>query len=313
VAFFFAEGLPAEEPRVLWRMRPQVNPEAIELRFLRLCEQYHNLEMWCDERAAASLPRAAGDPARFTCDDSEELAKHVRRELQLGDRPGQCLLAVLEEVCAVKIFHLEFEPSGTAASTVSDTFGAAILLNAGSDRWRRNHDLAHELFHLLTWFLLHPASNGPMAAGEWQEKLATSFAANLLMPSDSFRSAVNSRARNGKIAFESLFDIAREFDVSIESVLQRMHIVYNPGQAHTDRTMREIEQAKRLTPLLGDRESSKPLPWPARYRALAVKALRRGEISIGRFAEYLSLSRHEAMRFVEQEAPDGEEVQVAPA
>jgi hypothetical protein len=89
--------------------------------------------------------------------------------------------------------------------------------------------------------------------------------------------------------------------------------VYNRGQADSDRTVREIEQAKRLAPLLGDRESPKPHPWPARYRALAVKALRRREISIGRFAEYLSISRHEAMRFVEQEVPDGEEVQVAPA
>jgi hypothetical protein len=46
---------------------------------------------------------------------------------------------------------------------------------------------------------------------------------------------------------------------------------------------------------------------------LAIKALRRGEFAIGRFAEYLNINRQEAMRFVEQEVPDGEEVQVTPA
>ena len=37
---------------------------------------------------------------------------------------------VIEEVCGVKVFHLDFEPSGTAASAVSETFAAAVLLNA---------------------------------------------------------------------------------------------------------------------------------------------------------------------------------------
>lgn len=313
VSFFLAEGPIAAEPAVLWRKRPEENAEAIEVGFLRHCEQYHNLEIWCNERASFSLPQAKGDAARFGYDEAEELARQVRRDLQLGDRPGQCLLAVLEEVCGVKIFHQSFEPSGTAASALSDAFGAGILLNANNARWRRNHDLAHELFHLLTWSLFHPIAGGSMVAGEWEEKLATSFAANLLMPAEPFKSAINARARDGKISYESLFDIAREFDVSVESVLWRMHFVYNRGQAKSDLTRQEIDQARRLAPMLEDRESPQPHPWPERYRALAIKALRRGEIAIGRFAEYLSISRHEALRFVEQEAPDGEEVQIAPA
>jgi transcriptional regulator with XRE-family HTH domain len=145
VSFFFADGPIAAEPAVLWRTRPEENAEEIEVKFLRLCEQYHNLEIWCDERAPVSLPQAKVDAGRFGYSDAEELARQVRRDLQLGDRPGQCLLAVLEEVCGVKVFHLDFEPSGAAASTVCETFGAAVLLNAKNARWRRNHDLAHEL------------------------------------------------------------------------------------------------------------------------------------------------------------------------
>ena len=71
--------------------------------------------------------------------------------------------------------------------------------------------------------------------------------------------------------------------------------------------------SKTLAPLLEEREDRKPHPWPDRYRSLAIKALRRGEMSIGRFAEYLNIRRQEAMRYVEQEVPDGEEVQVTSA
>jgi Zn-dependent peptidase ImmA (M78 family) len=294
-------------------MRPTQDAEETEVRFLRLCEQYHNLEMWCDERVPTRLPSAKGDAAHYGYIEAEELAKRVRQELQLGDRPGQCLLGVLEEVCGVKVFHLEFEPSGAAASAVSDTFGAAVLLNGKNARWRRNHDLAHELFHLLTWSVFHPAVGASPIAGEPEEKFATCFAVNLLMPSDPFRTAVNSRLRDGKITFESLYDVAREFDVSVESVLWRIHFLNNRGSAGSNKTKEYIERAKLLAPLLEEREDRKPHPWPARYHALAIKALRRGELAIGRFAEYLNISRHEAMRFVEQEAPDSEEVQVTPA
>jgi len=313
LSFFLAEGPITAEPAVLWRQRPQENAEEIEVEFLRLCEQYFNLEVWCNERATVSLPQTQHDLPPFGYNYAEELAKRVRRELQLGDRPGQCLLAVLEEVCGIKVFHLDFEPSGTAASAVSESFGMAVLLNTDNARWRRNHDLAHELFHLLTWALFHPDTSGAMVAEDWEEKLATAFAANLLMPTEPFRSAVNSRVHEEKITFESLFDIAREFDVSIESLLWRMHIVYNRGRSGSDQTKREIEQARQFAPLLEDRESPKPHPWPPRYRALAIKALRRGEISIGRFAAYLKISRQEAMGFVEQEVPTDEEIQLTPA
>jgi Zn-dependent peptidase ImmA (M78 family) len=225
------------------------------------------------------------------------------------------LLAVLEEVCGVKIFHLKFEPTGTAASVVSDNFGPAVLLNANNVQWRRNYDLAHELFHLLTWPVFHPASTGPVLSSALEESLANCFASSLLMPIEPFRSAVNSRMHDEKISFESLFDISREFDVSIESLMWRMHFVYGRGKSRSEQTRQEIERAKQLVPLLRteERENQAPRELPARYHALAVKALRRGEIAIGRFAEYLNISRHEAMRFVEQETPDGEEVQITPA
>lgn len=313
VTFFLAEGPLTPEPTVLWRERPARGAEQIEVKFLRLCEQYHNLEMWCDDRAPVCLPPATGDPARYGYAQAEELAKRVRQELQLGDRPGLSLMATLEEVCGVKVFHLEFEPSGTAASSVSETFGAAVLLNSKNDRWQRNEDLAHELFHLLTWSIFHPAAETTVIAGELEEQLATCFARHLLLPTDPFRTAINSRMRDGKMKFESLFDVAREFDVSVGCALLQTYFLYARGPAGADQVKQEIEKTKVLAPPWEDRQNQKPHPWPARYHVLAVRALQHGELAIGRFAEYVNITRQEAMRFVEQEVPDGADIQVTPA
>jgi len=64
---------------------------------------------------------------------------------------------------------------------------------------------------------------------------------------------------------------------------------------------------------LAEGEQDEPPRRPARFFALALKALCSGEISTGRFAEYLGISRIEARRYVEQEEGEHEEVAVATA
>jgi XRE family transcriptional regulator, fatty acid utilization regulator len=315
VAFFLADGPVAPEPAVLWRMRPSKDAEEIEVRFLRLCEQYHNLEVWCDEHIPSCLPRATGDASLFDFRRTKVLAKEVRDHLQLGDRPGQSLLRVLEEVCAVKVFHLPFEPTGTAASTKSETFGPAILLNSVNARWRRNFDLAHELFHLLTWELFRHSTDASSAlASEQEERLANCFASHVLMPAEILRLTVEQYLTDAKgtLPVDAVFNIARQFDVSVDALMWQIHSLF-PRHADAETTKRQIEHIKAFAPLFEERDQLEPPTWPVRYHALAAKAFRKGELSTGRFAEYLNISRQEAMRFVEQEIPDGEEVQVTTA
>jgi Zn-dependent peptidase ImmA (M78 family)/transcriptional regulator with XRE-family HTH domain len=314
VAFFLGEGQPAPEV-VLWRKRPESGAEGTEAEFLRLCEQYHNLEVWTGKELPVCLPDVKGEPARYAYPDAESLAKRVRDAMNLGDRPALSLLAVLEEVCGVKVFHLDFEPSGTAASARSEAFGAAILLNRTHKRWRRNFDLAHELFHLLTWSIFRqaaPAQTTSSCAGEQEEKLATCFARNLLMPVEAFRAAVQAKVRQDKITFEDLYDVARQFDVSLEAALRQTSFLRLLGGTQHD-VETAVERASLLAPVFEKREETEPPVRPERFWALAVQALRHGAISIGRFAEYLGITRQEAMRYIEQEVTEDEEVPVAPA
>jgi XRE family transcriptional regulator, fatty acid utilization regulator len=280
---------------VLWREKPGAAAGDLEAQFLQLCRQYRNLEVWCAAEAAVSLPAIA--PAHgttFTYEDVAELAKDTRRQLLLGERPARGLLAALEEECGVKVFHLPFEPSGTAACARSDAFGAAILLNAKNVRWRRNFDLAHELFHLLTWSRFDH-SHG--ASSKEEEHFANAFASHLLLPEDAVRTAVHQRVRNGRIAIEGLYEIARDFDVSVEALLWRAKAIYGHTQ---EATQRAVDRAKTYARAYEERSGEVPPIRPARFHGLAVTALRKGEISQGRFAEYLGISRREAQEYVDQ-------------
>lgn len=310
LASLLDEGAQAA-PRVLWRQRPpSPKAEEIQATLLDLADKYRMLEALCEQRTVIELPSVPRGDSPFTWSAAASLARRVRNELGLGDRPGQTLLRVLEEVCNVKVFHLEFEPGGSAACTLSDQFGAAILLNSKNVRWRRNFDLAHELFHLLTWkFFRHDTEETEDRPSDMEEKLATCFARNLLMPEEVFREAVDGARRDdGRIGFDGLFEVAREFDVSVEAVVWQIGFVYN---IPSERLQPIVESVRVRSASWEVRAKDTPPHRPLRFEALARQALRKGQISTGRFAEHMGVSRRDAMRVVEQDAAEDVQVEVA--
>jgi Zn-dependent peptidase ImmA (M78 family) len=142
-----------------------------------------------------------------------------------------------------------------------------------------------------------------------EEKLATCFARNLLMPQESLREAVDAQRREkGKLSFDDLFEIARQFDVSVEALLRHIGFVYNLDSAVVQQ---QIDRLLGQMSFWDERERDTPSERPLRFRALARQALRKGLISTGRYAEYLGITRREAMQVVEQDAEEDVEVEVA--
>jgi len=196
------------------------------------------------------------------------------------------LKQTLEENFYVKIFHLDF--SGSAISTVSEEFGPAILLNARSKLWRRNYDLAHELFHLLTWNIFRTINVENNELSEYEEKLANAFASKLLLPTDVVKDKIEAgMSEKGKIAFDTLDEIAREFGVSLEALIWRMLYLYNKTDEEIEKY---IEQAKRVKTNRPLRQSDKPDKLPERYCSLAIRALNEGKLSLMQFAKYMGIS-----------------------
>ncbi|MCF7973058.1 MAG: helix-turn-helix domain-containing protein [Phycisphaerae bacterium] len=285
---------PMSSQLVMWRSKPE-NAKEIEAEFLELCGQYHHLEVCTSHDSNQNLPKLDSPSARFGYPEAIDLAEATRGHFSLGYRSGESLLFVLEEVYKVKVFHLDLGPAGIAACAYSSTFGPAILMNKNVCRWRRNHDIAHELFHLLTWERFN--HDGEICEPtSMEEKLATCFAGNLLLPETLVRTSIDkARDEQGRISFSNLDAIARQFDVSLVSLVWRMHFLYKQNE---ETTKANEQKAREYVETAPREDGPFPSKYPERYRALAIEALQDGQISIGKFSKYMSMSRREARRFI---------------
>jgi Zn-dependent peptidase ImmA (M78 family)/transcriptional regulator with XRE-family HTH domain len=296
VEFFFSENTPAE-PILLWRSSPanETDRKKIEAEFKELCEQYHKLEVLTDELRDIRLPEPDyKNSDKFQFRDAYTLAHKTAKEFSLGDIPSSSLKRVLEEKYYIKIFHLPFE--GSAVSTV-DQFGYAILLNSSEStkEWRRNYDLAHELFHLLTWDVFRKKV-GDCMPSDREEKLANAFASALLMPEELLNDKIRQYSSDkGQISFDRLNDIAREFDVSLEALLWRLHFVYHKEESETTKYIEIVKNYR--TP----RQSVAPGKFPERYCALAERALREGKLSLLQFAKFMDISYKKAQEYLTED------------
>ena len=299
IEFFLSDELPAENV-MLWRGAPNNKEETkqTEAEFRQLCEQYHMLEILTGEARKAKLP--ASDvikPEEFTFEQAESFARKVWIELCLGDIPSASLKRILEERYYVKIFHLSFK--GSAISTVSVEFGPSILLNAKNKPWRRNYDLAHELFHLFTWDIFRNNPTRDIQPSPHEEKLANAFASKLLMPEDSLRQRIDMRKNTeGQISLDQLDEIAREFSVSLDALVYRIANLFRIKKEDTEKY---LDVAKRLAELHKPRESDKPDKLPERYYSLAIRALNEGKLSLMQFAKYMDMSYKKAQRYLTED------------
>lgn len=311
IDFFLSEGAFVDEV-MLWRDPPSSDEEvkSTEAEFRQLCGQYHRLELLIEKSKDTSLPQHRGSQEQFTFRDSDRLAEGFQKQFLAGEIPSASLRQVLEERFFVKIFHLQFE--GSAISTLSPEFGPAILLNSKNVLWRRNFDLAHELFHLLTWSIFRNPSSQTDTTTEQEEKLANAFASRLLLPTDAVRNRIDDlKDEKDEISMERLDEIAREFGVSLDALLWRLRSLYGKSVEEIQQCIQEAAKLKLTRP---PRRSDQPDRLPERYWSLAVRALHEGKLSLMQFAKYTGLSYKEAQEYLtDRENQADEEVSISVA
>ncbi len=291
---FFLVDKPIIESVMLWRDKPQTDEEckSTEREFYRLCQQYRDLEILMDEVKEPKLPVPDfREPEGFDFDQAELFAKEVQEKFRLGDVPIASLKQILEEMYFVKIFYLDF--GGSAISTVSQEFGPAVLLNSRNKQWRRSYDLAHELFHILTWDVFRAGSKSKT---QDEDKLANAFASRLLMPAESIKDRVRASVNDkDQISLNKLDDIAREFDVSLIALVYRVASIY---RFKKEDTVKHIDSVERYLGVTKPRPSCEPVTLPDRYSDLALRALREGRLSLMQFSKYMGISYRKAQEYL---------------
>jgi len=152
--FFESDVLP--EPTPLWRKIEISDVKQEQRQFLLFLERYSDLEnllglkqSWAEIRSPFGRDDFANDEFAV----ADKLGAHIHQILDLGSRPACNLLNVLETKSRFKILHVPLKEGVSGASIVDDTLGVGMLINAKDAPWRRNFDLAHELFHIVTWHI----------------------------------------------------------------------------------------------------------------------------------------------------------------
>lgn len=283
----------------LWRKPPQAErKQQIEAAISYRCEQYSLLERLLNlkVRKGTLLDVAIEDIG--TSNSISKLAERFRDYLGLGSRPAFAMQKVLEQDFGVKILFAEI-PEGSALSTSDPEFGSVIVINSDETPWRRNYDLAHELFHLVTWKVVSLSDLEDKAYFGEIEKKAEKFASVLLLPASEVQAEVMERLETQKqFAYSDVVDIAMEFGVSAKALLYRMANLRMLEWEEADRIAKDQELLEISRHKRQDEKREKPKS--ERFISLAVRCLRKGLISRGKFAEMVGIDRSEIDDFIEE-------------
>jgi Zn-dependent peptidase ImmA (M78 family)/transcriptional regulator with XRE-family HTH domain len=294
--YFFETKVPLD-PVLLWRKTEGSDIRNEQQQFLSFLENYSRLEnllglkrRW--KEILTNLDRDDFAEKGFeTCD---KLGTDIHRRLDLGSRPACNLLNILDNTLRFKVIHLGLGDGLSGASIMDSTLGVGILINANDAPWRRNFDLAHELFHIVTWNIFSHEEIGDGSRKTKPEQYADSFAASLLLPKEHLLAALKEIAVNQELKLVDIIELAKEFGVSSEAVLWRLANLnkLKKGQVEkilSDSEFRNLDRGLRR----GLYEEQQPEKFPHRYVSLACRCLMEGKISRGLFAEYMEIDRSE--------------------
>lgn len=160
-----------------------------------------------------------------TFEDAQAAAEALGARWALGVRPADSLQAAIEEQLGTLVLFVD-APAGISGAASQVPGLNAVLVNRREPEGRRNFDLAHELFHLLTWDVMPPerveAVEVPHGGkGRRVEQLAENFAAALLMPSAIMRARWRGRDGDGDL-HEWLNATATDLRVSAKAAKWRL-------------------------------------------------------------------------------------------
>jgi Zn-dependent peptidase ImmA (M78 family)/DNA-binding XRE family transcriptional regulator len=135
------------------------------------------------DRAAPNLRQALKLTARSTFEDAMAAGERFAKDFELGLVPAKRLAEVMERKLGILVLMVDaIDRVSGAACRLPDL--DAVIINRHEVVGRRHFDLAHELFHILTWDAMppeHVEEASEIGKGR-VEQLANNFASALLMP-----------------------------------------------------------------------------------------------------------------------------------
>ena len=160
---------------------------------------------------------------RSTFEEAWEAGEALAEKFALGDTPAAKLHRAVEREMNIVLLYVDPPESISGAACRLPEFNA-VLINRSEVPGRRNYDLAHEVFHMLTWDMMPPPPREMMyddpRKGPRVERLADNFSAGLLMPRKSLQTKWEHKG--GVDLHEWITKTAREYCVSAKALYYRL-------------------------------------------------------------------------------------------
>lgn len=227
-----------------------------------------------------------------TFEEAQAAAEAIVGSWHLGERPAESLHSAAERYLNALVLYVD-APSGISGAASQVPHLNSVLVNRREPEGRRNYDLAHELFHLLTWDVMPPerveAADVPRGGkGNRVEQLAENFAAALLMPEAILRTRWEARDQSVDL-HRWLNETAVDLRVSAVACKWRLHNLGCLSKAD----LLEIND-QRLVANGRPVDAEPPVrPFSERFVQRIASAIDAGRLSVRRAASLLALSLSE--------------------
>ena len=222
-------------------------------------------------------------------EDAMAAGERFVRAAGLGSVPASRLMDVLQNDFSILVLMVD-TPSGISGASCHLPEFDALLVSRKEVIGRRNFDIAHELFHILTWNSM-PPQHSPLV-GESKpnrtEKLADKFAGAVLMPRETIEKFGGWEELSGESLISKLNQVADELQVSAVALKWRLlalkKISRDTANAVSGRELRyNGDQGKRST-------DSLPALFSKSYVEVVGHAIDKGLVSARRMCRIIDLT-----------------------
>ena len=205
----------------------------------------------------------------------------------LGDIPSAALSEVVEREFGVLVLMVDAQ-SGISGAACRLPELDAILIARHEVPGRRHFDLAHELFHILTWEAMPPAHFEEVRdhGGNRVEQLANNFSSAALMPAATLDRFGGWSNLSGDELIRRLNRAADELQVTASALKWRLVAI---GELPRTTAQAVPNAALRNNGRAVPRNSPPPL-FSKPFLEVMALALDRGQVSVRRMANLLDVS-----------------------
>ena len=288
IEFFIDPFAVAGMAQFSWRVAPEVPEDRLD-QFELKAGQWIGLLRWLRERQdrrASVLKRTLRLTAQSSFEVAQARAEGLAAELNLGVIPAETLIDKVERdldipVLFVDTVEADHGQSISGATCHLEEMGV-ILINRNETEVRRFYDLAHELFHALTWEAMKPAhreSNAPDERNKVKriEQLANNFAAALLMPRASLNPLLDGDRCNDIAHLCEIAALLRVAPVALAWRLFNLKLI-------SDDTRHNLSQEKQRPSVSGP-----PKRFSFSFVRMLYEALDNGQLSARKAAKAMGL------------------------